>query len=203
MTIDRVTMHWTAGTHTANRVDRQHYHRLYEGDGAIVLGDHTPEDNRDTSDHVYARHTANLNTRNLGVALCAMRDAREAPFHAGSHPITRAQVDAMVRDVAAQCLEYGVPVTRQTVLTHAEVERTLGVAQKQKWDITWLPGMTRPGDAIEVGDTIREMIREEMIREAQRAMGVASPTSAPPVAQAPVTLAGLIKKVIAWLASRR
>jgi len=44
------------------------------------------------------------------------------------------------------------------VLTHAEVQPTLGVRQRGKWDITWLPGMEAPGDPIDVGDVLRAKI---------------------------------------------
>ena len=53
---------------------------------------------------------------------------------------------------------YGIPITRATVLTHAEVQPTLGVRQRGKWDITWLPGMSAPGDPIDLGDVLRARI---------------------------------------------
>ena len=72
-----------------------------------------------------------------------MLGAREAPFDAGSQRINEAQIEALAQLVANLCRRYGIPVTRATVLTHAEVQPTLGVRQRGKWDITWLPSSVR------------------------------------------------------------
>ena len=40
---------------------------------------------------------------------------------------------------------------------------TLGIVQRWKWDITWLPGMDQPGDPIAVGNRLREMVRCELL----------------------------------------
>ena len=34
----RVVLHWTAGTHKASALYKEHYHVLVEGDGTIVYG---------------------------------------------------------------------------------------------------------------------------------------------------------------------
>ncbi|MFN7881706.1 MAG: hypothetical protein ACK5PF_01635, partial [bacterium] len=52
--------------------------------------------------------------------------------------------------------------TRETVLTHAEVEPTLKIKQRGKWDITWLPDMKAPGDPVTVGDNLRAQITAAM-----------------------------------------
>ena len=51
-------------------------------------------------------------------------------------------------------------------MSHAEVQPTLGIAQRQKWDWTWLPGFAAPQDPITTGDRLRKMIAAEV--EAQR-----------------------------------
>ena len=76
----------------------------------------------------------------------------------GTEPITALQVDALATLCAKLCAQYEIPVSRYSVLTHAEVQPTLGIRQRWKWDITVLPGMTRPGDPVDVGDRLREMI---------------------------------------------
>jgi hypothetical protein len=48
-------------------------------------------------------------------------------------------------------------VIRQTVLTHAEVQRTPGIKQKGKWNIMGLPGVAAAGDAIERGDRLMRL----------------------------------------------
>ncbi|WP_181164735.1 hypothetical protein [Amaricoccus solimangrovi] len=46
----RVVIHWTAGTDRVSALDRQHYHRIVDGEGSIFAGVHAIEDNEDTSD---------------------------------------------------------------------------------------------------------------------------------------------------------
>lgn len=157
MVLKRVIIHWTAGTNKASVVDKRHYHYIVEGDGAVVAGDLAPEANADTSDG-YAAHTRNLNTGSIGVAFAAMHGAKERPFDAGAYPITPKQVDAMARLVWTLCEKYRIPITRTTVLTHAEVQPTLGVAQSGKWDVTWLPDMAWPADPVTAGDMLRKEI---------------------------------------------
>lgn len=150
-----VVMHWTVGGAVANGVDKQHYHFITQQDGSTVAGDHVPEDNLFIGDGDYAAHTRNANTGRIGMAMAGMVGALHRPFTPGTRPLTWGQVNAFCLFVAGLCDRYGIPVTRQTVLTHAEVQPTLGIAQNGKWDICWLPGMTQPGDPIEVGDRLR------------------------------------------------
>jgi N-acetyl-anhydromuramyl-L-alanine amidase AmpD len=162
----RIILHWSAGGHTATATDKRHYHFIVEGSGKIVTGDHPPQANAHIANpkdgSTYAAHTAGTNTGSIGVAVAAMRGAVERPFNAGPSPITPAQVDALVALVARLCKQHGIPVTRQTVLTHAEVQPTLGIKQRGKWDITWLPNMTGPIDPIALGDMLRTRVQEAM-----------------------------------------
>lgn len=158
----RIVMHWTGGTNTPGNIDKKHYHFIIAWDGSVHDGDLKPEANLNVGDGLYAAHTRRLNTGSIGVALAGMHDAKEIPFDAGQYPINGVQVEAFVDLVADLCETYGIAVTRKTVLTHAEVQTTLGVKQRAKWDITWLPDMTRPADAIAVGDRLREMVSEKM-----------------------------------------
>lgn len=158
----RIHLHWTGGADGVNGVEADAYHFIVARDGKVYEGEDTPEANLPPLGAKYAAHTLNANTDAIGVALDAMADARERPFRAGKYPITDAQLVGMAKLCARLCQRYGIPVTRQTVLTHAEVQPTLGIAQRQKWDITWLPGMAKPGDPIEVGDKLRELVRAEL-----------------------------------------
>jgi hypothetical protein len=151
--VTRVHMHWTAGGHMANETDRKSYHRLIEGDG-IVVRVAEPWERRS--------HTLNANGGAVGVAMCCMAGAVERPFSWGSAPITTKQLHAMCEEVARLCIAYDIPVSRWSVLSHAEVQPTLGIKQRQKWDICVLPGMERPGDPIAVGDRIREIVRAKV-----------------------------------------
>lgn len=160
--LHRVIMHWPVSGEGASESDRKHYHSIVTHDLSVVLGDLKPEANASTSDGRYVAHTRGLNTGSIGVAIDGMIGARERPFSPGSKPFTKQMLDLFAEHVADYCLTYDIPIGRTTVLTHAEVERTLGVWQRGKWDVTWLPGMDAPGDAIEVGDRIRDMIRAAM-----------------------------------------
>lgn len=150
-----IVFHWTAGGPKASAIDRLHYHYMVQGDGTVIPGDHPPEDNLNTRDGDYAAHTLNANTGRIGVALCGMMGAVERPFKAGAAPINWTQINALCGLLADLCRRYDIPVTRQTVLSHAEVQPTLGIPQRGKWDVAWLPGMTAVQDPVAIGDRIR------------------------------------------------
>lgn len=134
-----IVVHWSAGAHKASANDKQHYHILIEGDGNLILGDHSIDDNVFTGDDDYAAHTRGCNTGMIGVSLCCMAGAVEGPtFRSGNFPMTRAQWDALPKVLADLCRRYDIAVTPKTVLSHAEVEKTLGIKQNGKWDISRL-----------------------------------------------------------------
>lgn len=159
----RIILHWTAGADGLNNAERDSYHFIISRDGKVWQGlDRIADNIPPLKQGKYAAHTLNCNSYSIGVALDAMGGANENPFIVGKYPITDVQLQAMAEEVARLCARYDIPVTRGTVLTHAEVERTLGIKQKAKWDITWLPGMVKPGDAILVGDRLRAMVTVEL-----------------------------------------
>lgn len=153
----RIILHWTAGWNASNDLDREHYHAIVEGDGNVVYGKFRPEDNLSTKTP-YAAHTRGLNTGSIGLAVAGMVNAKEVPFDAGKAPINMTQVTALCELAAELALTYKIPVTRHTILTHAEVQPTLGVWQRAKWDINWLPGEKKALDPIEAGDRLRNLI---------------------------------------------
>lgn len=158
----RIILHWTGGAGRASQKDREHYHRMTESDGKIVSGTHELADNIVTSDGDYAAHTLRLNTGSIGVALCGMRDATERPFSPGPAPINEAQFLACCKMMADLCVEHGIPVTPETVLTHAEVEGTLGVKQRGKWDIARLPWAPELRSPRSVGDYMRRIVASHL-----------------------------------------
>ncbi|MGA0615967.1 peptidoglycan recognition protein family protein [Paracoccus sp. KR1-242] len=161
--MDRIILHWTAGTNSVSDLDRKHYHFIIDGSGVVCEGDHSPEDNTGRLvDGSYAAHTLNCNTGSIGISLCGMARAVEAPFSAGPWPIKEAQLKALANLCAKLCKQNGIPLSRSTVLSHAEVQPTLKIAQRGKWDIAWLPGMDKPGDPVLVGDEIRDRIADAM-----------------------------------------
>ena len=159
---DRTITHWTGGGPKANSVDKKSYNTITEQDGTVVQGKHSPEDNIVTSDGIYAAHTFRLNTRSIGKAMAGMLDAKESPLDFGPYPITEKQFEAHCKELARTHTFREIPVSRATCLTHAEVEITLGVKQKQKWDITVLQFKPKLKGAIAVGDYMRSRVNHYM-----------------------------------------
>lgn len=157
----RIILHWTAGSYEASSIDLAHYHILIEGDGNLVRGSHSIDDNVSTADNIYAAHTFRLNTGSIGVSVCCMAGAEESPFNAGSSPMLQIQWDTTAQVVAELCQFYDIPVTPQTVLGHGEVESVLGIDQAGKWD-----PMVQPWDLSlskqEVGDQFRSLVTSKM-----------------------------------------
>lgn len=156
--MQRVVAHWSAGTHRASELDKEHYHVIIEGDGNVVKGDHDISDNVSTGDDDYAAHTRGCNTGAIGVSCACMLDAKESPFVAGKYPLTKVQWDRMVLVIASLCRFYKIPVTPKTVLTHAEVQANLGIKQAGKWDYTRLAFDVDVKGAKACGDRLRASV---------------------------------------------
>lgn len=151
--LHRLHWHWTVGWHKANSTDRQHYHFLFEGDGHEIEANPVLK---------VLAHTKNANSGALGLSLCGMVGAVERPFNPGPEPITEAAVAAMIRRSALLAINYDIPVSRWSTLTHAEIQPTLGVAQRQKWDVNYHPGLTAPTDPITAGDWFRARLANQI-----------------------------------------
>lgn len=152
----RVIAHWAVTKYKCDDVSRDHYHFIYEGDGNEVVGRKKPEDNITTSDGSYAAHTLGCNTGSIGVACAAMYGATSVMDY-GSYPITKIQFESMCKGIARLCQKHGIAVTPRTVLSHAEVEGTLGIKQRGKWDIAVLPFASLKG-AKQCGDHMRATV---------------------------------------------
>ncbi|MCV3738393.1 N-acetylmuramoyl-L-alanine amidase [Rhizobium sp. TRM96647] len=160
--MQRVIVHWTAGTHTASETDRGHYHVLIEGSGKPIRGKPSIKLNEAPAKTGYAAHTLNCNSGSIGVSMCCMGGAIESPFSAGKYPMTRAQWDAMTSAVADLCRRYSIPVTDKTVLSHAEVQNNLGIAQRGKWDFTRLAFNPSAVGAKACGDKMRAEVHAKL-----------------------------------------
>ena len=137
--MQRIIAHWTAGSHTVSKTDKEHYHFIWNADGDPVRGDRPVTANESTGDNDgYAAHTKNCNTGSIGVSMACMAGAIENPFNAGEYPMTKVQWDHMCMGIAELCEFYNIPVTDSTVLSHGEVEETLDINQDGKWDFTRL-----------------------------------------------------------------
>lgn len=160
--LHRIHLHWTAGADGVIQMEKSAYNGLVTRDGERVEGLFPFEAQANYAVGQAASHTLNANSGAIGLTADAMANARERPFDRGSAPMTPRQVDELCRWTAECCAAYWIPVSRFSALTHAEVQPTLGIRQRWKWDITWLPGMSAPGDPIDVGDRLRAMISEHM-----------------------------------------
>lgn len=69
--------------------------------------------------------------------------------------MTREQGEALPAVLADLCRRYAIPVTPSTVLSHAEVQGTLGIKQRGKWDISRLAFDPSVMGAKACGDLIR------------------------------------------------
>lgn len=154
----RLIVHWTAGSHNVDPVSKEHYHFIVAGDGTVVRGDHRVEDNLATSDGIYAAHTRGCNAGSIGVAMAGMMGA-EGPGKLGKFPLTKVQWDACMALIKKLTKQYGIPVTRNTVLSHAEVQTNLGIRQNGKIDISFgVPGKPELKTARACGDFIRQSL---------------------------------------------
>lgn len=156
--LKRVVAHWAVTGYKATALARKHYHAVVEGDGNIVSGNFKPEANTRPVSGKYAAHTRRLNTGSIGIAMAAMHGA-QWPDNAGPYPFTEVQFDAMCRQIAKWCIQYDIAVSTHTVLSHAEVEATLGVKQRGKWDFTIIPFMPHLKGARACGDEMRRRVR--------------------------------------------
>jgi len=155
-----IIWHWTAGAYSVIELERNHYNAIIDENGNSHDGKYRPEAQARYAPGRAASHTLNANTGRIGVSMDCMAGAREHPFVAGSYPMTWKQVHGLVRQTAQWCRDYDIPVSRYSTLSHAEVEQTLGIKQRNKWDVSWLPDMKKPAHSIIVGDRLREMVRD-------------------------------------------
>ncbi len=182
-TMNRIVLHHSAGALEPSAFDLQHYHRMVTGSAKVLAGKFPISANaigRHLAPGTYAAHTRNLNGGAVGLALAAMANAQWADPRACRAFPTRPQMDAFIAEAARLCREYGIEVTRQTVLSHAEVQITLGVAQAGKWDFDYDPfGVMDTRDPVAIGDMLREKIRAAM--GAVPTVGIPSPAPQRPV----------------------
>jgi N-acetyl-anhydromuramyl-L-alanine amidase AmpD len=108
----------------------------------------------------YAAHTRKANSYAIGIGICAMSGAKTQPLIGGKYPVTKAQWETAVSLIAALAHRYNIPVTEKTILTHAEIQPNLGIWQRGKWDIAWLPFWTKTMSAKAVGDKLRAEVKE-------------------------------------------
>jgi hypothetical protein len=158
--MNRIIMHHTGGPHHMDDLDHQHYHKIVDSDGTVHDGLHPISDNSPANiggAHGYAAHTLNLNTGSIGISMACMGGAEWSnPLGSTKFFPTTEQYQAWTWEIAKLAAQYGIPITKGTVLSHAEVQPTLHVPQRQKWDYDYDPQQrTKSRDPVAIGDLIR------------------------------------------------
>jgi N-acetyl-anhydromuramyl-L-alanine amidase AmpD len=163
--MNRIIWHWAASTYAISADAHNRYHFNINGAGEVVPGRHRVEANapgQRLQAGKYAAHVLNLNSGSIGNSVAGMHGAREVPFSVGNFPMTELQIESLINLTVNQVRNYNIPVTKEHVLSHAEVQPTLGVRQNNKWDFMWLPGMSFPRYSVEVGDMLRERVLKQL-----------------------------------------
>jgi peptidoglycan hydrolase-like protein with peptidoglycan-binding domain len=99
----------------------------------------------------------------------------ELTFDAGKYPMTQTQWDILAGVVSELCQAYSIPVTPSTVLSHAEVQGTLGIAQSGKWDYTRLAFDLNVKGAKACGDKLRAAVKSAGVSPQVATTATASP----------------------------
>jgi len=175
--MNRIVWHHTGGSYNPNATDKRAYHGLIDGDAQFHNGMFAIEANAPGKIRrgAYAAHVLSLNTGSIGLAICAMGQGVWADPLGGRWPVKPVQVDALLAHTAYLCRAYGIAVSARTVLSHAEVEPTLGVKQRNKWDFDYPLRAVQSRNPVAIGDELRQ--------ELKRAMGIQN-VEPPPVQHA-------------------
>ncbi len=129
----RIYLHWTAGRYSQDFSD---YHLCIHGDGTIVKA-------RDFD--VRPAATWRRNSGSIAIALDCCYNAK--PDDMGDFPPTDEQIEVLAMVVAAICDEMGIGITKENVMTHAEIAAIDGYDLDSgdpdcRWDLLFL----QPGD---------------------------------------------------------
>lgn len=107
--IDHIYLHWSAGHYNQSHTDK--YHICIDKDGKMYTDVELFTEHRD---HTYMR-----NSRAIGITLNGCFDAIN-PTNMGTEPPTEQQIYALSWLVALLCVQIGIPLDIQHVMTHAE-----------------------------------------------------------------------------------
>lgn len=157
--MNKIILHWTAGTNQPCSTDYEHYHYLINKDGVILKGKFAPEDNLNCNDGKYAQHCGGGNTGAIGVSMCGMYVPKGVNIKETKFPLTRIQCEATFKLIAELCKKYNIKITPQTVLTHYEFGQAHPKTSSYgKIDIVYLHPFPEI-DKKNMGDFIRSKIR--------------------------------------------
>lgn len=137
--MNKIIIHWTAGTNQPNLIDKQHYHFMIDSLGRVHNGNYKVTDNENCKDGKYATHTGGGNTGAIGIALCGMVNFRNSK-NIGRYPLTKVQCERTFKLIAELCIKYGIIISDKTVMTHYEFGlKNPKTTSRGKIDIIYLP----------------------------------------------------------------
>lgn len=139
----RIYLHWTAGRYSQ---DFSEYHLCIHGDGTIVK-------TRDFD--VRPAATWRRNSGSIAITLDCCYNAK--PDDIGDYPPTDEQIEVLAMVVTAICDEMGMDITKDNVMTHAEIATVDGYDLDSddpdcRWDLLFLHQSDERGSG---GDIIR------------------------------------------------
>lgn len=170
--LNRVHWHWTAGDYLVtpipgpNNDEADHYNDVFDLNGKHTAGVPAIDQAYYDSGVRGASHTLSANTGAIGVSVAAMGDAsyHGSVADSGKWPINWVQIDAMLKRTAEYCKMYDIEVSKWTTLSHAEIQPTLLITQKGKWDIRVLPDdLKLVLDPVKAGDILRRRLSEKFL----------------------------------------
>ena len=156
MSLNKIVIHWSAGSNNVCAVDKKSYHYIISGSGQVVNGDYKPEDNINCKDGKYAAHCGGGNTGAIGVSMAGMYGFN-VQTKVSKYPLTKVQFDKCIQLCAELCLKYKIPVNN--CMTHYEFGKLHPeTSSKGKIDIVYLP-FNPTIKQNEIGAFIRAQIR--------------------------------------------
>lgn len=148
--IRRIYLHWSAGRYGQVFDD---YHLNIDADGRVYQ---TCRSLTESKSHTYKRNSASI-----GISLCCCFDAvcfSSGRVELGSQPPRPKQIEAMARAVAVLSVALKLPISFETVTTHAEAACMDGYGigsddGDMRWDLLLLPDLPitrtmRPGGVV-------------------------------------------------------
>lgn len=135
--LNRICLHWTAGSNKPCDTDLKAYHYLVDSDGKIYEGKYSPEDNIDCKDEIYAKHCGGGNTGCIGLSVCGMLKF-DLKNKLTKYPLTKKQIETLCCLTAYLSIKYAISISEKSVFTHYEFDKKK-IRPEGKIDITYLP----------------------------------------------------------------
>lgn len=132
-----IVLHWTASGYSPNITDLNHYHYLITGQGRVIKGFHSIEDNFNCYDGNYAAHIDEGNTNTIGIAMCGMYEFKNRE-EVGKYPLTKKQVEKCFLLTSQLMKKYNIPLSNVTTHYHFGLKHP-NTLNAGKIDIIYLP----------------------------------------------------------------